>query len=129
MKKEKNKSISSEIGKRLKEVRQTHKLKQADMSKIFGISVAAYSKIETGINELTAKHLLTLKREFEVSIDWLLFGDDTNILKGFGRNEEDVNAMLEDMQASRTLLHSILSQYYGLVDKALKKSHQKNEER
>lgn len=119
------------IGQRLKELRQKHKLKQADMSKVFGISVAAYSKIETGINELTVKHLLTLRREFqEVSIDWLLIGDDSNILKGFGRNEEDVNAMLADMKKSRVILYSMLSHYYELIDKAtLKGNYQKIEER
>jgi transcriptional regulator with XRE-family HTH domain len=79
-----------EIGERLREFRQSKKMKQVDMSKVLGISVPASSKIETGVNELTTKHLLTLKREFEISVDWLLFGESANDTKAFGSNEAEI---------------------------------------
>lgn len=105
-----------EIGERLREFRQSKKMKQVEISKILGISVPAYSKIETGENELSTKHLLTLKREFEISVDWLLFGERPNHTKAFGNNEEDVKNMLVDMTKSKTLLFSILSHYYDIID-------------
>jgi transcriptional regulator with XRE-family HTH domain len=38
-----------EIGERLREFRQSKKMKQVDMSKVLGISVSAYSKINAFI--------------------------------------------------------------------------------
>ena len=111
----------NEIGERLREFRQSKKMKQMEIAKILGISVPAYSKIETGENELSTKHLLTLKRKFEISVDWLLFGERPNITEAFGNNEEDVKNMLADMEENKMVLHSILSHYYGLVDMVKKK--------
>jgi transcriptional regulator with XRE-family HTH domain len=121
MKEKSIKLINRKISERLREFRQSKKLKQVDMSKVLGISVPAYSKIETGVNELTTKHLLTLNREFEISVDWLLFGESANDTKAFGNNEEDVKRMLSDMTNSKTVLHSMLSHYYGLIDMVKKK--------
>lgn len=117
MKEKSIKLIYKKIGERLQELRQSKKLKQEDFSKFLGISVSAYSKIETGVNELTTKHLLTLKREFNISIEWLLFGEGANDGKEFGKNEEDVKRMLGDMKSSKMVLYSMLSHYYEMIDK------------
>lgn len=105
------------INERLKAIRKDRGLKQAEMAKMLHLGVSAYSKIETGVNKLSVKHLLIIKREFQVSIDWLLFGESANDTKAFDNNEEDVKKMLTDMKRSKTLLYSILSHYYGLCDK------------
>lgn len=121
MKEESIKLINRKIGKRLQEFRESKKMKQVDMSGVFRISVSAYSKIETGVNELTAKHLLTLYREFRLSADWLLIGESAKETKAFGNNEEDVKNMLSDMTDNKMVLHSILSHYYGLIDMVKKR--------
>lgn len=121
MKAENIKLINRKIGDRLREFRHSKKMKQGEMSRVLGISVPAYSKIETGVNELTTRHLLTLKREFNLLIDWLLSGDNADGGNGFEKHEDDVRSMLADMKSSRTVLHSILSHYYGLIDETIKK--------
>jgi transcriptional regulator with XRE-family HTH domain len=112
------KLTNKQIGERLRELRQSKKMKQEDMAAVLGISVPAYSKIETGVNEISSKHLLTLKKKFNVSIDWLLCGEITNNAKGFGINDEHVEKMLADMKKWKTVLFSILSHYYGIIDAA-----------
>jgi len=122
MKKDSIKLTNKQIGERLRELRQSKKMKQEDMAAVLGISVPAYSKIETGVNEISSKHLLTLKQKFNVSIDWLLCGEITNNAKGFGINDEDVEKMLADMKKSKIALFSILSHYYGIIDAVNKTS-------
>lgn len=115
----------TKIGERLREFRQSKKMKQGDMSNVLRISVSAYSKIECGVNELTTKHLLTLKREFNISIEWLLFGKGENDIKEFANNEEDVKKMLSDMKTSKTVLYSLLSHYYAIINER-KRDSKKN---
>ena len=111
------KSINMKIGQRLRELRHRHKNKQADMAGILNISTAAYQKIETGINEISCKHILTIKDHFNISTDWLLSGETSKDSQDFEENQEDVKKMLADMKASKQVLFSVLSHYYELIVK------------
>jgi transcriptional regulator with XRE-family HTH domain len=111
------KSIDLKICQRLLELRHRHKLKQADMGKILNISTAAYQKIETGINEIGCKHILTIQEHFNISTDWLLSGKTTIDSQDFEENREHVKKMLADMKASKQVLFSMLSHYYEIIVK------------
>ena len=100
------------IGERLRHLRKENNLKQEDMAKIFNISPSAYSKIETGVNDISCSHILTLKTNFNISADWLLAGDTPNDFQKFGQNREHVEKMLADMTVSKHILFSMLSHYY-----------------
>jgi len=116
MTQKKVKSINLEIGQRLRELRHRHKLNQADMARILDITSAGYQKIETGINDIGCKHILTIKDHFTISTDWLLTGKTSIDSQDFEENQEDVKKMLADMKANKQILFSMLSHYYEVLD-------------
>ena len=104
------------ISQRLRDLRRSKNMKQQEIAKILNISAAAYSKIETGINDISCRHILTIKSHFNISIDWLLSGETPIDYQDFGENREDVKKMLVDMKASKQILFSMLSHYYEKID-------------
>jgi transcriptional regulator with XRE-family HTH domain len=126
MTQKKVKSINLEIGQRLRELRHRHRLNQVDMAGILDITSAGYQKIETGINEIGCKHILTIKDHFNISTDWLLSGKNSTDSQDFEENREDVKKMLADMKASKQVLFSILSQYYEIIDDQVRINEKKN---
>jgi len=104
------------IAQRLRDLRRSKNMKQEEIAKLLNISPAAYSKIETGVNDLSCRHILTIKSHFNISTDWLLAGETPNDYQDFGNNREDVKKMLADMKASKQILFSMLSHYYEKID-------------
>ena len=122
----KAKSINVKIGQRLRELRHRHSLKQAEMAGILNISTAAYQKIETGINEISCKHILNIQDHFNISTDWLLSGKTSIDSQDFEENRGHVKKMLADMKSSKQVLFSILSHYYEIIDVHLGINKKKN---
>ena len=58
--------------KRLKDLREDHDLKQADVAKVLGISQQYYQCYESGKNELPLRHAITLARLYNISLDYLV---------------------------------------------------------
>ena len=56
----------------LRELRESHDLKQSDIALVLNTTQQVYSRYETGINELPLRHLVTLCRFYNVSADYLL---------------------------------------------------------
>jgi transcriptional regulator with XRE-family HTH domain len=101
-------------------------MKQEEIAKLLNISAAAYSKIETGVNDISCRHILTIKRNFNISTDWILSGETPIDFQDFGENREDVKKMLADMKVSKQVLFSILSHYYEIIDDHLGINKKKN---
>jgi transcriptional regulator with XRE-family HTH domain len=104
------------ISQRLLDLRRSKNMKQEEIAKLLNISAAAYSKIETGVNDISCRHILTIKRHFNISTDWLMSGETPIDSQDFGENREDVKKMLAKMKASKQVLFSMLSHYYELID-------------
>lgn len=64
------------IGSRLKEARKRKGLTQVDIQKATGISSGNLSDIENDKSMPSAAALISLSRELEVSIDWILTGEE-----------------------------------------------------
>jgi transcriptional regulator with XRE-family HTH domain len=105
------------IGQRLRDLRRSKNMKQEEVAKLLNISAAAYSKIETGVNEISSRHILTIKRHFNISTDWLLSGETQIDFQDFEENQEHVKKMLADMKTSKQVLFSMLSHYYEKIEK------------
>ncbi|MBR6634731.1 MAG: helix-turn-helix transcriptional regulator [Clostridia bacterium] len=58
--------------KRLKTLREEHGLRQKDIGKILNISRQLYSRYERGTQRLPIKHLITLSKYYNISIDYIL---------------------------------------------------------
>ena len=66
-----------EIGSRIAAVREKAGLKQQDMAAVLGLdSRKSVSKLETGESVCKVQHLYKICREFSVSADYLLFGEE-----------------------------------------------------
>lgn len=109
-----------EISQRLKQLRKEKGVNQDQVAKILDITRAAYGKIETGVNEVTVRHLLKLSDYYDVSLDWLITGKEAKKeTRRFGKLSKDVKQMLNDMADSKTYLHGMLSHYYSFKEKPI----------
>jgi len=115
------------IGDRLKEVRQKAGLKQRDMAALFGLKLPGYNRIEKDKVNLTLEHLITLKKEFGISFDWLITGEgDKSEIGGFGEFTVNIKQMLSDMEKDAGFMHGILSHYH-LLKQLRSKGQEKKE--
>ena len=64
------------IGERFKEIRVRNGLKQQEFAKRIGTSSGYISEIESEKKLPGAETLLSLKREFDVDLNWLLTGEE-----------------------------------------------------
>jgi transcriptional regulator with XRE-family HTH domain len=63
------------VGRRIRALRGFD-MTQANFADRIGVSQSYLSAIERGRNEVGAEVLLTISREFEKSIEWLLTGEE-----------------------------------------------------
>ena len=57
---------------RLKDLREDADLKQSDIAELLKTTQQQYSKYERGIQEIPARHLITLAKFYKTSVDYLL---------------------------------------------------------
>jgi len=63
------------IGQRLKTLRAYQRKTQSVMANEVGISLSHYSKLEIGVGTMSHGLVLALCRQFNISEDWLLYGE------------------------------------------------------
>ena len=56
----------------LRELREDHDLRQADVAAILHTTQQVYSRYEKGVNEMPIRHLRTLCEFYHVSADYVL---------------------------------------------------------
>lgn len=64
-----------DTGKRLKKLRESLGYTQEKMAEVLEVSVTLYKKMENGSYNISVKTLRRLKERFNVSIDYLMFGE------------------------------------------------------
>jgi len=117
-----NKKKQGHIGKRIKTLRIEKGLTQEELGVMLGFDKGTVSKMERGENAPTAKTLLSLKKLFGVSTDWILTGEgfkhpleiDTADEYGQGLLE-----MLNDIKSNKTALIKVLSFFFEYKAKNL----------
>ncbi len=62
---------------RLRDLREDRDLKQSDIAEILNISQQYYQCYESGKNEIPTRHLMTLAKFYNVSIDYIVGLSDT----------------------------------------------------
>jgi SOS-response transcriptional repressor LexA/DNA-binding XRE family transcriptional regulator len=96
----------STIGDRIRKIRKDNNLNQKAFSKVIGISQGRLSEIEKGKNKPSFDTLYSIKDNYEISLDWLIFGvnypfknnstqntDEESILESY-RNLSEYNKTL-----------------------------------
>jgi len=114
------KKISSiEVGKRLVKIRNQYGYKQKIMSVILDIHVMTLCRAETGSNLPSIDTLSHLANKFNVSLDWLFWGEGTMFrnqegnskLKNLDSFDHETNEMIGLMKNFPLLKHSVMSHY------------------
>lgn len=72
----KNKSELVNIGQRVRDIRKTLKLTQENLAKQLAISTAQVSEVENGTHPPGYFFLKNIAGEFNVNLDYILFGKD-----------------------------------------------------
>ena len=62
---------------RLRELREDNDLRQEDIAVLLKTTQQVYSRYEKGINEIPIRHLITIARFYNVSIDYLVGETET----------------------------------------------------
>lgn len=61
------------LGERIKSIRKINKLNQSEFSNMIGISQGTLSELETDKYNPSLETILSIKLNFEVNLEWLLF--------------------------------------------------------
>ncbi len=68
-----------EMGKRLSAYRKELHLTQEKVSEMLDISLKHYSELERGITGISVDLLIDISKTLNVSLDYLLIGDESNV--------------------------------------------------
>ena len=74
---------NEEVGKRIKEIRESNNLTQEQMAEILKVTTNAVRDYEKGNYGISKDVMLLIRQNFNVSIDYLLFGENTDMEKLF----------------------------------------------
>jgi len=68
-----------QIGERLRGLRDVLDISKGDIARLCGISVEQYEKMESGDAEISVANLQKIAKEYGVSLDVLLFGEEPHM--------------------------------------------------
>lgn len=81
------------MNERLKVIRKGTHLNQEEFGKILGVTKASISRLESGINKLTDRMIISICREFNINEDWFRYGDG-NMYSSMTENEQDIKNII-----------------------------------
>jgi len=99
------------IALRVRSLRDQKKISNRKFAEILGVSSTMLLDIEKGKRDINLKVLEALKREFRVSADWVLFGEEPG-------KADDLNTLLDNFVKSKelnTILHVYLNTWIKQV--------------
>lgn len=88
------------FGKRLKELRQQHKMTQNELAKILNVSPAAVSHYENETREPSEHIIVTVAKNFSVSCDYLLGLDDVPQKTDYSNKLQELNKRIDAIEKS-----------------------------
>ena len=103
------------IGKNIKRLRQSEGLTQGQVAKQLGISIPAYSKIETGITDINFSRMNQIAAFFKVDITTLIFEEDKRDKNPFeAQYFETLNSLTESQGEVSKLKSQVIRLYEQL---------------
>jgi transcriptional regulator with XRE-family HTH domain len=119
------KSFISDVSKRLRLVRKEHDYTRREMAWKLGMSQGNYYKNESAISLPRVDTLYRLHTDFDISLDWLLFGGQPMHNKekqpviaapvkttGLENKLPDARELLDTMEQDHVLRHEVLLYFY-----------------
>ena len=108
---------------RLKSLRLSKKLSQQDMANLLGITRQAYGRYESGLSEPDIENLRKLAKFFDVSIDYLLDGQEYKKVVVAGEEillSEKEYRTFQEMKKYSILFHDLASAPEAKVKQLIK---------
>lgn len=68
-------NIYKQIGKRIRGIREDHELTQVQLGKTLGLSASYISHLEAGNRNMSLDVLISISNKFDVSLEYLIFGN------------------------------------------------------
>jgi transcriptional regulator with XRE-family HTH domain len=105
------------LGKKIKSLRQQKDWTQKDVSEQLGISVPAYSKIETGITDINLSRLIQISKLFDMTINQLFTLDEEKESSIHLEEIEALNKKVKDRDIEISTLQKKLIDAYETLNK------------
>lgn len=90
------------IGSTIRDIRKTKHVSQADVAGEMDISIAAYSKIERGLTNISILRLEQIANILNTSVFTLLGGEKTDVTKI--PESQEVESLQKELQMTKELL-------------------------
>ena len=102
------------IGSRIAEIRRSHKVTQERLADILDVSPKHISHTECGTSSLSLKNLMEFCKQFDCSLDYIIFGktDDTALAK---LPEEIIHILQTGTDKEIQRLNRYLQTYIDLI--------------
>lgn len=123
------KKIKEAVAVRLKTVREQAGCTMREMAVRLHITSGAYSKNERGLNFPGLDTLRCLARDFDVSMDWLLFEKGPMYNKEKEQREKELEQTMETMKQTVQTLEQNLEELKGQLEEERKKQEKAAQER
>lgn len=125
-------AIMNDIGKRIKELRKKHHLSQTTFANRIGVSSGNVGDWESDKKKSTpsAKAILAISREFQVSTDWIISGKESTVRNNekkksfFSLEKCELNSQIKHLaEEDRELLEEIIELF---IHKKVKRTEKEN---
>jgi transcriptional regulator with XRE-family HTH domain len=100
------------LGKRIRLLRHQKGWSQEDVAKRLEVSIPAFSKIETGITDVSLSRLEQISKLFDLSVVELLTFVDSDEQKKYNYQLEEANKQLQDREAEVIKLQKKIIELY-----------------
>lgn len=110
-----------EFGKKIKALRQQKGWSQGDVAQRLGISVAAFSKIETDVTDISVSRLLQIADVFEQSVAQIILPSD-ELDEGEAKELEQARETIKNNQEKIVSLQEYIITLYEEIHKIRRQS-------
>ena len=120
-------TFNQSVGERLAKVRRQLNYSRSEMAGILGLKHSGYSKNETGETFPGVYTLNLLQKNFDISMDWLLFSKGPMVFKDkpplekqafdFVSQSQELGELMKSIEQDPQLKHEILAYFYQYKSK------------
>jgi len=115
-----NENNDNPLGRKIRLLRQKQGLNQGAVAAKLGISIPAYSKIETGITDVNVSRLNQLAELYAVTVPSLIYGDKDPYVKSI---EEENSSLRANLSQRLEDVARLQAKCIDLMDKIMSKEN------
>ena len=115
------------VGERLAKVRRQLNYSRQEMARMLGLKYSGYFKNETGETFPSVSTLSLLQKNFDISMDWLIFNKGPMVFKDkpslekqtfdFVSQSQELGELMKSIENDPQLKHEVLAYFYQYKSK------------